>query len=91
MCHQPLRGHALEHERVGVPRQVREAEQRADGVDPGRAQCRFRPRELVVDLLGGQIGEATVRVPVQTDEHPLGSQRGELVRVRRGPRPNRLG
>ena len=68
MCHQPRAATRLEHERVGVPRQVGEAEQRADGLDPGRAQCRFRARELVVDLLAGQIGEATVRVPVQTDE-----------------------
>ena len=66
------------------------------GTTGGRARSQlcavhFHAHDLVVDLLGGQLGEATVRVPVQTDEHPLGSQRGQLVCVRDPWPPTTLG
>ena len=68
---------------------------REGGTTGGRARSRpdaapLPRRDLVVDLFAGQIGEATVRVPVQTDEHPLGSERSELVCGRARPPPNRL-
>ena len=71
-CHQP-RAATLWSTNASCSPPGREA-----GTVGGRARTRPSPsaasatHELVVDLLGGQLGEATVRVPMQTDEHPFG-------------------
>ena len=68
----------LQHVPVGVPVEVRQAEQRPLGGDATVAQRLLRVGELGGDRFGGQLGEPPVRVAVEPDRHPGLGERSDL-------------
>ena len=74
-----LGGDGLQHERVGVPVEIGQAEQRPDRPDAAVGERGLGRDELGNDLAAGEVGERSMRVAMQPDDHALGFEARDLV------------